>query len=720
MNMKYLKSFFQLNESQSKKIKEVLTFSVVLEWYKNNKEKIAKILGCDSEDLISEKDLIEQSTELVKSVINTQYRGNTGIDNNNIAGFSKFKHLEKYLLHDILHNMYDVSKKDFDKSLSRIEFTESEIFEEIEILCIEESFMKFVNIPYPKTDFINQNINQLASYLMMTILKNDPNRIKDILDGKVKPYLEIYDTKYEINEGSPLEDFFLTLRGNFRDMPKISNSDDFKKYMIKLINVGIGIDQSSGDRSSYPDGNYYGTKDFSEADDSEISEIIENFKKFKKDYIIISSDDIYDVEDLNKKGIVLKTKYKKNKDYSKLEQLELPFKKEFLEKDGFIDLKKWLKFLSEKSEKDFYEFKEDTYLVIYKYNDHYSVMTGSEFVDDMIDYWDRNDYSQYDNDHDFINFDNYNDLSFEEVSEKLFYYDNSISIMRRNFRDNDVIVNNTKLGNVYKSYWSSSWEQKEINLNNGKSFTDFTSDRTNKVSLSKNIITNNAKRLMIILNNIKGYAIKNYNELKNKVRIGNKFTENDIKNFINLDIDVIKFIKNGDVYLPSYKVSIILSDNKLCVNPDYNTSNNLKLLTNIDAIISFFKKIETKDDINYLKSYVLNHKDTLKYFNRNQYSLDSFRGILEILEDNKEEINNLIKFNNKITENINLTKEEGDELSNYLNKMKYFSPSNEFTQKLYSIIEKYYNDYDPIISLPEYYYGRNINDILIEIRKIPN
>jgi hypothetical protein len=98
--------------------------------------------------------------------------------------------------------------------------------------------MKYFNVPYPKTDFINQNINQLASFLIMTILKNDPNRIRDILDNKIIPYLEIYGVKYEVKEGSPYEEFFLTLTGNFRDMPKIQSSEDFKDYMIKLINVG--------------------------------------------------------------------------------------------------------------------------------------------------------------------------------------------------------------------------------------------------------------------------------------------------------------------------------------------------------------------------------------------------------------------------------------------------------------------------------------------------
>jgi len=287
--MKYLKNFFQLNESQSKKIKKVLTFSVVLDWYNDNKDKIANIVGCNPEDLATENELLDQSRGLVNTVINTQAQGNSGNDFIEIAGFSNFTPLNQYLLHDILHNIYDVSKKNFDKRLSNIEFTESEVFEEIEILCIEESFMKFFNIRYPKTDFINQNINQLASFLMMTILKNDPTRIKDILDEKIVPYLEINGVKYEITEDSPYKELFLTLKGNFRDMPEIESSDDFKEYMIKLINIAEGINVSSGDRSQYPGSGYYGNKRFEDATIKEMESIINSFY-YNDNYIIVSSN----------------------------------------------------------------------------------------------------------------------------------------------------------------------------------------------------------------------------------------------------------------------------------------------------------------------------------------------------------------------------------------------------------------------------------------------
>ena len=430
--------------------------------------------------------------------------------------------------------------------------------------------MKFFNIRYPKTDFINQNINQLASFLMMAILKNDPTRIKDILDDKIVPYLEIYGVKYEVKEGSAFEDFFLTLTGRFRDMPKIRNSDDFKNYMIKLINVGKGIESSGGDRSQYPGSGYYGDKRFEDATDSEISEIIDSLKKYSsKRYIILSTDDIYDIDDLKEKGISLSSnsKYVNSLNYDNLYQLKLPFRKKFLEKDGYIDLKKWFEYLSEISDKDFYEHKGDTYLVISIDGDGtYSLVEMDDFSEIIYNKWyDSYDLS-YDDDHKFIDFDYYNTLTFEEVSEKLFMYDNSVSIMRRNFRDNDIIANNTKLGGVYKSYWDSPWKQKEIDLKGNKNYTDFTSDRQDKVSISKNVITNNGKKLISVLNSIRGYAIKNYKELKNRYK-SNKFTKGDISIYQNLDYYYLTNINN--MYNLQYNLSISLNECEIKLSKTY-------------------------------------------------------------------------------------------------------------------------------------------------------
>jgi len=719
--MKHLKNFFQLNESQSKKIKKVLTFSVVLDWYNDNKYKIASIVGCDPEELISEADLIEQSKGLVNNVINNQSGGNSGNNNTEIAGFSSFKPLDQYLLHDILHNIYDVSKKDFDKSLSDIEFTESEVFEEIEILCIEESFMKFCNIRYPKTDFINQNINQLASFLMMAILKNDPTRIKNILDNEIESYLEIYGVKYIIEKGSPYEDFFLTLTGNFRDMPRIRNSEDFKDYMIKLINVGEGISVSSGDRANYPDNGYYGQREFSDANESEIDDIIDGIKRWNTDYIILSSDDVYDIDDLKEKGISLSSNsnYVNNIDYDNLFQLKLPFRKKFLEKDGFIKVKEWFEYLSNLSNKYFYENNDNIYLVISKDGDgSYSLVDRDNFDEKISREWDETDNVFYSDNHKFIDFERYKKMSFEEISKKLFYDSDSVAIMRRNFRDNDIIANNTKLGKVYKRYWESSWKQRETTLKGDKSYTDFTSDREDKVSISKNIITNNGKKLISVLNNIRGYSIKNFKELKSFYKLGSKFTKEDINNFVNLDIEIINSIQNLDIYHPNYRAAINLDKNMIEVEKNNKTRLNFIYIRNIDNIISLLSKIQNKYDINFLKSYLsknktpINTEDKLVY-----YSI-----ILNSLLENRDKLKKLLEFDDNIIKGKPITEEESNDLKQTKKELKTNreEASASLNEQIINLIEKYYDEYEVFVTPPKYYYAfydSTITDIVMEIKK---
>ena len=717
--MKYIKNFFEINESQSKKIKKVLTFSVVLDWYNDNKDKIASIIGCKPEELISENDLIEQSKGLVNNVINNQSSGNSGNRNTEIAGFSEFKPLDQYLLHDILHNIYDISKKDFDKSLSDIQFTESEIFEEIEILCIEESFMKFCNIRYPKTDFINQNINQLASFLMMAILKNDPTRIKDILDEKIKPYLEIYGVKYEIKEGSPYEDFFLTLKGRFRDMPRIVDSDDFKNYMINLINVGEGIGYSSGDRANYPDGVYYGQREFSDATESEIEDIIDGMKRWDTDYIILSSDDIYDIEDLKEKGISLSSnsKYVNNIDYDNLSQLKLPFRKKFLEQDGYIKVKEWFEYLSNLSNKYFYENNNNIYLVISKDGDgSYSLVDKEDFDEKLSRDWNESDGVFYDSGHAFINFEMYKKMSFEEVSKKLFNDDDSVAIMRRNFRDNDIIANNTKLGNIYNRGYNS-WLQREIPLKGDKSYTDFTSDREDKVSISKNVITNNGKKLLSVLNNIRGYSIKNFKELKNLHKLGSKFTKEDINNFVNLNIEILESIQNYDIYHPNYTAKINLEKNMIEVEKNYKTTLNFNYLRKIDSIISLLSKIQNKYDINFLKSYLSKNKTPIN----TEDKLVFFSNILNNLLENREKLKKLLEFDNNIIKGRPITEEESNDLKQTKIEIRTNreEASDSLSKKIINLIEKYYDDYDVIVTPPNFYYTYydNIPDIVMEIKK---
>jgi len=555
---------------------------------------------------------------------------------------------------------------------------------------------------------------------MMAILKNDPTRIKDILDNEIEPYLEIYGVKYIIEKGSPYEDFFLTLTGNFRDMPRIRNSEDFKDYMIKLINVGEGISVSSGDRANYPDNGYYGQREFSDANESEIDDIIDGMKRWNKDYIILSSDDIYDIDDLKEKGISLSSnsKYVNNIDYDNLYQLKLPFRKKFLEKDGFIKVKEWFEYLSNLSNKYFYENNDNIYLIISKDGDgSYSLVDREDFDEKLSREWDETDNVFYSDNHKFIDFEKYKKMPFEVISKKLFNDSDSVAIMRRNFRDNDIIANNTKLGKVYKSYWESSWKQRETNLKGDKSYTDFTSDREDKVSISKNIITNNGKKLLSVLNNIRGYSIKNFKKLKNFYKLGSKFTKEDINNFVNLNIEILNSIQNDDIYHPNYTAKINLEKNMIEVEKNYRTTLNFNYLRKIDSIISLLSKIQNKYDINFLKSYLsknnppINTEDKLVYYST----------ILNSLLENRDKLKKLLEFDDNIIKGRPITEEESNDLKQTKNEIKTNreEASASLSKEIINLIEKYYDDYDVFVTPPGYYYTyfNNIPDIVMEIKK---
>lgn len=130
--------------SQSKKIKKYVDVSTFIKWYNTNKSKIASILEIDEDQLASVDEMLSQSYGLIKNVINPQSGGNR----NTRTSFKRFEDFDKILIHDFLHNLYDVTEKDFIKSLRDYEFTSDELIEEIEILAIEESFMKYMNVRY--------------------------------------------------------------------------------------------------------------------------------------------------------------------------------------------------------------------------------------------------------------------------------------------------------------------------------------------------------------------------------------------------------------------------------------------------------------------------------------------------------------------------------------------------------------------------------------------
>jgi hypothetical protein len=690
--MRYISNFnIFLNESQSKKLRKYFTFSVVLEWYRKNKEKIAKTLNCDVSDLASEDTLMEQSYGVVNYVINPQSRGNDGRDNIEIAGFSDFQKLEKNLIHDILHNMYHVQSKEFNKSLENIQYSESEIFEEIEVLGIEESFMKYMNIPYPKTDFINQNLNMLASYMMMSILKNDPNRIEKILDGEIEPYLEVYGKKYQV-EGTPYENFFKLFTNDKADYNfRINNSDDFKEYMIHLLNVSSGIDDTLGDRANYPNFDYFGEERFEDLSNDEIGYII---RKYSEKHILIEDDfgatltelgfetrlvDDIEIEDPNQ--IKLFPEYDK-KQQERDELSKIPIPKSAIDEDGFIDTDIWFDFLENEYNINLYSIDDRKYLAVgYDENyETYTIFDSDEFLQELADYYDSyyGEKNLVSTSKEFIDYNKYREYSFEKIAKMVVNDDTARSIMRRNFRTNDVIKNNTKLGNLYTSHWDG-WKQKEINTKNIKDkYTDFTaSDLASDKSISKMILTDNGKRLIYLLNDLRGYFLKNIENIKSNYKEKSKKFDKEIDRFRNINLNNLKNILDSVSKMDFEKDSL-----EVDITINYNWSNRKELtiqyndeISTIEDFVENFKDIKnfkdlvkTKEDVEYLLNYV-NEKGLLK----TPLDFSKFRSFVTKLKKYESKIENY-KFNYiidilKSKRRFNVNNESIDKIKNYIENL---------------------------------------------------
>ncbi len=787
--MKYLLKYQKFNESsQSKKIKNYIGYSVVLQWYRENKNNIAKLLGCDVTDLADEDTLMKQSYDLVNSVVNTQTGGNSGIDGTDIPGFNSFERIENNLIHDILHNIYNVKTKEFNKSLSGIQFTESEIMEEIECLAIEESFMKYMNIKYLKTDFINANINQLASYLMMSIIKNDPERIQKILDKEVEPYLEIYGEKYFV-EGTPFENFFDLFSNTSADRRfRIKNSKDFKDYMIWLINVGEGIDVSGGDRANYPGGSYYGTKSWYDLSDREASDFIEqsfseknsyskqnyyliteddnDISKFEFDYVIIgkginiipdeeseefNKKKIYDkVNNIKSKlkfdGNIKDTAYsnleifpdkidydeneiyvnylnketnKKYKGYIKIDnipnyltsQLKLesfnndysidnykdrenleaiPIDSRLIGENNWISDVEWFKYLEELYGDIIYIINDEKYIGIFsEIKDDievYTILSEDEFRDHISDKYSEGDGDYFDDDHNFINFALYEIKSIEDITKILFRDNDAVSILRRNFRAGDIIKNNTKLGNI-----SSYRNDTEIKTKNPiHNYIDFSGEYETENSISKKVLTKNGQMLIKLLNNLRGYVIKNFDTIKKNDKLNKqKFKEEDINKFKKLNLDDLNNVKNFDFEHMEFDFNVGYNwgnslSNILRLKNEYEIQSLVKFYNDFKDITDVDNLIQNDNDIEYLKNFV-NIRGSLKttkdYFEFKKLIKDIQKKNVFLFKDlilqiyNNKNINISVDETKILKLNIKNGKlKEAFNLENFLNNMlkKYY------------------------------------------------
>jgi predicted house-cleaning noncanonical NTP pyrophosphatase (MazG superfamily) len=558
----------KLNEvSQSKKIGQFIDASVFIKWYKENKTKISSILKVDENALPSVEEMLSQSYGLLKNVINPQSFGNRG----DRTAFEAFVNFDKILIHDFLHNLYDVAEKDFIKSLTDYEFTIDELIEEIEILAIEESFMKFMNIRYPKRDFINQNINQLASYAVPTFIKDNTEDFFKIVSGEEEPFLIIQGKKLYL-EGTPYEGIGEILKNlplhphlmsdNYNEQ-YIETPDDFKNFIADLLAISETIDETGGDRSQFPDnGDYYGQPD---DDDYYSDRYIEYFyeEAGSGDWGVAKWDDYLEL---------IKEKIKEENEELSDDEIDEYFTGDKTDENfpgldfAYDDAYNTDTYTRKVKDKDNNQTREDYYF----YQDD-SLVPIEANVRELLKF---DDYGFYEyvreennerNNQIYIDFyDEFFKLSLPELTDKLFNNSTARAIFRRLFRGTDLLRNVSKPT-------TGKWQ----NINYNFSLNNFF--ETPYPSLSKKLYTENAKKLYVLLNEFRGYVIRNIGNIKSTY-----------KQNIKLDQNFFSFFKN------------LFETNRYYSNERY-----LVALTNPENIEFFFNNFRTVNfQINFwLRSY---------------------------------------------------------------------------------------------------------------------
>jgi hypothetical protein len=633
MRLEKYSEFRKINESQSKKIREYVDFSTFLDWYNNNRQTIADILGVEANELATEEDILTQSSALIDNIINPQSSGNRGREGTtgDIGGFTEFDDLKNHIIHDILHNIYNVSKKNFEK-YEEPDFDESENIEEIEVLAIEESFMKYFKMDYVKSDFIHQNINRLVSFLLLTIIRNNPERIEMILDGEIEPYVEVYDKEYPIKD-TPFENLYKV----FYEIPidpvrdnskKIKNGQDFKDWLGYMKLYGEAMDYEDGaDRASFPSWAFLGTRDFGDLDQEEMRDFMSG------NYHVYPDNDFEGANtyDHEMSGLVASEYSDLPKDLSELMDSSPITEIEELtpELQKFVNdkINSWDTF------KGAYEITEDeienlNYQIIpidarwvvsigrrsiYFLNGDYEVIEQREGLWDDVDmddyliktstlqeqFWEvSSEYEKVIEDE--INYSYHTDDLDSNVSGLNSYDDNMIAITRRYLRYNDVLVNNTKI------------RSKKGNFTYIKDslFDDY-------ISLSKKPLTDNAKKLIEVFDTFRGWAIKNIDTLKKRGKKMKKlFTSDDMLLLKDYNKDLEKFkelIYENETLekLSENKGSVILSISDI----KFNFSKNYQVPQTIERYRRYkelFKNIDSEHVINYLKRVPNVNPDKLK------------------------------------------------------------------------------------------------------------
>jgi hypothetical protein len=581
--------------SKSKKLSKYVQFSTALDWYRDNKLKIAEILGVNPDDLATEEEIISQSEGLIINVINPQSSGRRS--SNTIDGFKEFVKLEKNILHDLLHNLFEVHEKEFKKSLNDLEFDESEIVEEIEILGIEESFMKYMGMRYPNPDFINQNINQLVSYLIPTIIQDDPERIEGIIEGRIEPYLEINGKKYP-TKGTPYEGVFEDILKSFpkdiydEDSEPVENYEEFKETLRDILKVGEGISESGGDRTNFPDGGYYGDLDWNDVyqglDYSEQKEYTKNAIDYH--YYLRDIDQYVEDEfELQKEDKVQEFIDELNEE---LEDNEEERKIESEDDLNDEEKKRLEEFLDEYKEEIKDNIDDD-----YKFED----ADGTEYVvfdsaKNLVDYssdWEvDNTLKETMYEEGLLEFEPDEidpTLTVEELIDRIKDDNNAFSIFRRYFRRNTVTTNITNKGGRGK--------QQKYTLNRDVDYP----------SISKYLMTDNAKKLYVLLSNFRGYVIKNQDKIKQDYLAFEKAAR-DLKN----KLPKVPYRDGLEVGSDLIDLANLLKDNYVNFTKDF-----FRVVHNLENVR--YKNYDL-DENPAFKGFVMTAKEVIKVAQRVKYN----------------------------------------------------------------------------------------------------
>jgi hypothetical protein len=579
-NIKRFGKFTGINENQSKKIRKYVDFSTFLDWFNKNRPVIADILDCDVEDIVDEETLLKQSSGLINIVINTQsegWRGRDGVVQ--LSGFKEFDKLKSKIIHDILHNIYDVTDKDFSRT-NDYDYDESEYIEEIEVLALEEVYSKYFNMEYVNSDFLNQNINRLTAFLAMVIIRNDPDRIVQILDGEVEPYIEVYGKKYPI-EGTPFQNLYemfkmIPINPIESDYRKIEDGEDFKEWIVNMCAIGDAIDSEGGNRADFPGYYFLGDRDIEDIDDDDFETFLDGEGLH---YYDDGEDWLDGFDDETVRGYVI-SEYELPKDmddvlgssnYENMEYEDLPksitdggwFEEDdvkeifqitdndniehygFFDRDecdiivhteeGWNDKQKYYIFKKEEIDADEDlndDESSDETVVEYE---HVNTLHGlyddyeSDYIKDysaIMEYW----WEFYDDDiksktpDEYVNYSYYQRQSLDSNISSLFSEENSHAIARRYLRHNDTLVNNRAIGSKkhYQDDPDLDWDEnrkreKEYYDKLGyKPIDEESFDSSEYISLGKSLTTDNAKKLKKVLDTFRGWTVKNFDELKTR------------------------------------------------------------------------------------------------------------------------------------------------------------------------------------------------------------